>query len=372
MNDAPSVLNLRNALKTIVDPISGRDIVASGAASGLRVDDGGTAHFVLEASSSREEALAPPVPANPPPAPAPGLTPGPAPAPSPAPPPRGPLPASSATSPSPGGHDNPLGVARAGAADNEAPVLASVKNVIAVASGKGGVGKSTVAANLAIALARRGLKTGLLDADIYGPSLPTLLGLSEKPPMRDGKIVPREVHGVAAMSIGLLVDPEQALAWRGPMVMGAVRQLLNDVAWGELDVMVIDTPPGTGDAHLSLARTRRLTGAVIVSTPQEMALADVRRGIALFNKTNVPVIGVVENMAWLEGPDGARQYLFGEGGARRAAEDLGVPFLGEIPIVQQLREASDAGVPLAATASEGGVGALFDDLARRVSAVFAP
>ncbi|MEM9170638.1 MAG: Mrp/NBP35 family ATP-binding protein [Pseudomonadota bacterium] len=269
-----------------------------------------------------------------------------------------------------GGHDNPMGLARGpagrprkGRPSPDAPLLPEVKRVIAVASGKGGVGKSTVAANLAVALARTGARVGLLDADIYGPSLPTLFGIADKPPMRDDFIVPHEAHGVKLMSIGWLVDEDQALAWRGPMVMGAVRQLMRDVAWGPLDVLLIDTPPGTGDAHLTLAQSKKLDGAVIVSTPQEMALADVRRGVSLFRKVDVPVLGVIENMAYLEGPDGARTPLFGEGGARAAAVALGAPFLGEIPIYPALRAASDAGTPIVAADPDAPAAQRFRDLA---------
>ena len=245
-------------------------------------------------------------------------------------------------------------------------MLAGVKNVIAVASGKGGVGKSTIAANLAVAFAARGLRTGLLDADIYGPSLPVLFGLSGRPDIVDGKIIPVGKFGVRSMSIGLLVEERQALAWRGPMVMGAVRQLISDVDWGDLDILVIDTPPGTGDAHLTLAQSKLLTGAVIVSTPQEMALADVRRGVELFRKVNVPIIGIVENMAWLEDAGGARNYLFGKGGAERAAADLEAPFLGALPLYPDLRVASDEGVPLAARDPNGTVAAAFRALASKI------
>jgi len=256
--------------------------------------------------------------------------------------------AGAAPAPSPaGGHANPLGVRKKPQIEQAAEAMAGVKHVIAIASGKGGVGKSTVAANLAVAMAAAGYKTGLLDADIYGPSLPTLFGLKDKARLRDGKIMPVEAHGVRAMSIGMLVDPDQALAWRGPMVMGALKQLMSDVDWGTLDVMLVDTPPGTGDAHLSLIQSKRLTGAVIVSTPQEMALADVRRGVALFRKTETPILGVIENMAWLETPDGARHYVFGKGGAARVAQELDAPFLGAVPLYPALREASDAGTPLA-------------------------
>ena len=272
--------------------------------------------------------------------------------------------------PPPPSHDNPLRLAKQSRIEAAAEMLGGVRNVIAVASGKGGVGKSTVAANLAVAFARAGLKTGLLDADIYGPSLPTLFALTGKPAMREGKIVPIEKYGVAAMSIGLLVDADKALAWRGPMVMGAVRQLIGDVDWGTLDVLVVDTPPGTGDAHLTLAQSKRLTGAVIVSTPQEMALADVRRGVELFRTVRVPIIGVVENMAWLDDGSGGRTYLFGQGGAEKAAADLGVPFLGALPIYPDLRVASDEGEPIAARAPESPAAKAFDDLAAKIGAAF--
>lgn len=218
-----------------------------------------------------------------------------------------------------------------------------IRHIIAIASGKGGVGKSTLAANLAVSLARQGLKTGLMDADITGPSIPTLFGLDGKPEMQKGMMVPGEAHGVKCMSIGMLTDPETAIAWRGPMVMGAIVQLLQDVNWGSLDILLIDTPPGTSDAMLTLTQRVPLTGAVIVSTPQEMALADVRRGVSLFRKMEVPVLGLVENMAWLKTPDGEKQYLFGKGGAEQAATDLAIPFLGPLPLLPDLRAASDEG-----------------------------
>jgi len=231
---------------------------------------------------------------------------------------------------------------------------AGVAAIIAVASAKGGVGKSTVAVNLACALAALGQRVGLLDADVYGPSLPTLLGLVRAKPQvgADKKLKPMEAFGLKAMSIGFLVDPEQPMAWRGPVATGALRQLINDVDWGALDVLVIDMPPGTGDIQLSLAQSVPLAGAVIVSTPQELALADVRRGVAMFEKTHVPVLGVIENMAYFEAPGGARIHVFGEGGAKRTAEALGAPFLGELPLDVALRESGDAGAPLAAANPE--------------------
>lgn len=240
-----------------------------------------------------------------------------------------------------------------------------VKQVIAVASAKGGVGKSTVAVNLACAFAALGLRTGLLDLDVYGPSAPTLLGLAgQKPQMNADKTLrPLDAHGLKTMSIGYLVDPNAAMIWRGAMATSAVRQMIDDVAWGELDVLLLDLPPGTGDVQLTLVQRVPLAGAVIVSTPQELALADVRRGLAMFEKTHAPILGVIENMAYFETPDGARTYIFGQAGARRTAEAAGVPFLGEIPLDVRLRETSDAGAPLVATQPDHPVARRFRDIA---------
>ena len=332
-------MRVRDALATVSFPASGRDLVAEGLIAGLHIDADGRVRFALEIPQGAEidpealldaakQAVARVEGVAAVSAVATAHSPRPAPA--------------------AGGHDNPLGMQKKPQIADAAENLKSVRRVVAVASGKGGVGKSTVAVNLAVALARQGLKTGLLDADIYGPSLPTLLGVHGGAQMRDDKIVPFTAHGITAMSIGMLIEAEQALAWRGPMVMGALGQLMRDVDWGALDIMLVDTPPGTGDAHLSLIQSKRLDGAVIVSTPQELALADVKRGVSLFRKTGVPILGVVENMAWLEGANGERQYLFGEGGARRAAAELGAPFLGAIPLYPALRESADAGTPLAA------------------------
>jgi ATP-binding protein involved in chromosome partitioning len=223
-------------------------------------------------------------------------------------------------------------------------------STLAVASGKGGVGKSTVAVNLAASLAKRGYQVGLVDADIYGPSIPTMFGIvHEKPRVNDRrKIVPIERYGVRLLSMGLLADPDQAVIWRGPMVSGAVRQFLTDAEWGDLDYLILDLPPGTGDIQLTIVQTLELTGAIVVSTPQDVALADARRGVAMFQNVHVPVLGIVENMAYFTPPDlpDRKYYLFGEGGARRLAESLQVPFLGEVPIEQRLRESGDAGQPL--------------------------
>jgi len=243
--------------------------------------------------------------------------------------------------------------------------VARVKHVMAVASAKGGVGKSTVAVNLACAFAALGLRTGLLDLDVYGPSAPTLLGVAGKKPQMnaDKTLQPLAAHGLKTMSIGYLVDAASAMIWRGAMATSAVRQMLDDVAWGELDVLLLDLPPGTGDVQLTLLQRVPLAGAVIVSTPQELALADVRRGIAMFEKTHAPILGVIENMAYFEAPDGARTYIFGQGGARRTAEAAGAPFLGEIPIDVSLREASDAGAPLVATQPDHPVSQRFRQIA---------
>jgi ATP-binding protein involved in chromosome partitioning len=238
--------------------------------------------------------------------------------------------------------------------DEVSPLGATVRRVIAVASGKGGVGKSTLAVNLAVAMSLAGLKVGLLDADVYGPSVPRLLGLTGKPELDDnGKLRPLEAHGLRMMSIGNLVAEEAPVIWRGPMVHGVLRQMLADVAWGEMDVLVIDMPPGTGDAPLTLAKLARLSGAVIVSTPQDVALADARKAIGMFQKLDVPILGIVENMSAFVCPHcGERSEIFGHGGARREAERLGVPFLGEIPLDAVLRETSDAGTPIVAAQPE--------------------
>jgi ATP-binding protein involved in chromosome partitioning len=250
-----------------------------------------------------------------------------------------------------------------------APMLEGVGSVIAVASGKGGVGKSTTALNLAVALADMGLKTGLVDLDVHGPSLPRMLGVRDvQPEVKSGRLQPVQAWGISAMSIGLMVNEEQAMIWRGPMVMGAVTQLLGDVDWGRLDVLVLDLPPGTGDAQLTLAQKVKLAGALIVSTPQDIALLDARRGFTMFEKTGVPVLGLVENMSYFCCPEcGHRTELFGHGGARREAEKLGVPFLGEVPLLPEIRFSADEGRPIVHTDPESPAGQAYRKIAGTIA-----
>ena len=248
--------------------------------------------------------------------------------------------------------------------------IPGVRAIVAVASGKGGVGKSTVAINLALALSKLGRRVGLLDADIYGPSIPRMMGISGKPDTRDGKkLLPMEKFGLKTMSIGYLVAKDTPMIWRGPMVQSALTQMMMDVEWGELDVLIVDMPPGTGDAQLTMAQRVPLTGAVVVSTPQEIALIDARKGYAMFEKTHVPVFGIVENMAYFISPgSGEKSYIFGEGGARRMAEKLGCDFLGEVPLHMTIRETSDRGEPVVATAPDSAEAKPFIDIAARVAA----
>jgi ATP-binding protein involved in chromosome partitioning len=243
-----------------------------------------------------------------------------------------------------------------------------VEAIIAVASGKGGVGKSTTAVNLALGLSALDLKVGILDADIYGPSLPKLLAIKERPQTIGGtRLKPITRYGLTVMSIGFLIDEETPMIWRGPMVISALTQMLREVEWGTLDVMVVDMPPGTGDAQLTMAQQVPLKGAVIVSTPQDLALIDARRGVSMFKRVNVPVLGVVENMSYFLCPQcGARSDIFGHGGARREAERLGVPFLGEVPLHMAIREKSDAGLPVVATEPDGPHAQIYRDIAAKV------
>ncbi len=243
-----------------------------------------------------------------------------------------------------GGHPKP--------AADKAPV-AGVDRILAIASGKGGVGKSTVSSNLAVALARQGRRVGLLDADIYGPSQPRMMGTTKRPASPDGKtIIPLHAHGVTFMSIGLMLKEDEAVIWRGPMLMGALQQMLGQVEWGELDVLIVDLPPGTGDVQLTLAQKSHVTGAIVVSTPQDVALIDARKAINMFEKTKTPVLGMIENMSGFQCPNcGHETHIFGHGGAKADADRLGLPFLGEIPIDLDVRLAGDSGTPIAATDS---------------------
>ncbi len=228
-------------------------------------------------------------------------------------------------------------------------ILTNVKNTIAVASGKGGVGKSTVAVNLAVALAQDGAKVGLIDSDIYGPSIPLMMGINSSPKLENIKLIPLEAYGVKVMSIGFLVDPNQAVIWRGPMASGALRQFMTDVEWGDLDYLIFDLPPGTGDIQLTLVQTIPLSGAVIVTTPQDISLADARKGYAMFEKVNVPILGIIENMSYfICSHCGQREEIFSYGGGRKEAQKLGAVFLGEIPIDTKIRIGGDVGVPLVA------------------------
>ena len=248
--------------------------------------------------------------------------------------------------------------------------IPGVDAIIAVASGKGGVGKSTTAVNLALGLRDLGLRVGMLDADIYGPSLPKLFAIKEKPETIDGKrLKPIERYGLKIMSIGFLIEEETPMIWRGPMVMSALTQMLHEVEWGKLDIIVVDMPPGTGDAQLTMAQQVPLKGAVIVSTPQDLALIDARRGVAMFKRVNVPVLGVVENMSYFLCPEcGTRSDIFSHGGARHEAERLGVPFLGEVPLHMTIREKSDAGLPVVATEPDGPHAKIYRDIAAKVLA----
>jgi ATP-binding protein involved in chromosome partitioning len=362
----PSSDALRAALRAIKDPASGSDIVSAGLVEGIEVR-GGLVQVVLLTDRAHAEAMEPvrrSVEALL--AKQPGVTNATAVLTAhKAPPPQ--------AQPAPGGHGHahghghgPAGGGPAGG-QKQPMLLPDVKAVIAVASGKGGVGKSTVAVNLAVSLARQGLHTGLLDADIYGPSLPRMLGIHRKPEVRNDRMVPLQAWGLSAMSIGFLVDEEQPMIWRGPMVMGALEQMMGQVEWGALDVLVVDMPPGTGDAQLTMAQRVALTGAVIVSTPQDIALIDARRGVRMFEKTRVPVLGLVENMSFFCCPNcGHRSDIFGHGGARAEAARLGTEFLGEIPLLLDIRTASDAGTPIAASAPDSEAGRAYAELARRV------
>jgi ATP-binding protein involved in chromosome partitioning len=243
-----------------------------------------------------------------------------------------------------------------------------IRNAIAVASGKGGVGKSTVAVNLAVVLAQSGARVGLLDADIYGPNVPTMMGVEKLPAPTSNKLKPAEAYGVKLMSIGFLVKPDQPLIWRGPMLHSAIRQFLTDVDWGELDYLIVDLPPGTGDAALSLAQSLPLSGGVIVTLPQQVSLDDARRGLEMFRQLDVPIFGVVENMSFLQLPDGQKMDIFGSGGGERLALEAGVPFIGAIPMDPSVRQGGDNGVPVVVSQPESSVAKALQFIAEDVAA----
>jgi len=245
--------------------------------------------------------------------------------------------------------------------------VAGIKHIIAVASGKGGVGKSTTSVNLALGLASQGLSVGILDADIYGPSMPRMMGIQDKPTAQGKILKPLEGYGLKVMSMGFLIEEDTPMIWRGPMVIQALTQMLRDVDWGELDVLVVDMPPGTGDAQLTMAQQVPLAGAVIVSTPQDIALIDARKGLNMFRKVEVPLLGLVENMSFFVCPScGERSEIFGHGGAREEAEKLGIPFLGEIPLHMDIRTNSDGGTPITASEPEGQHAMAYKDIAVQV------
>jgi ATP-binding protein involved in chromosome partitioning len=259
-----------------------------------------------------------------------------------------------------------------GAGRSDAQPISGIRNTIAVASGKGGVGKSTVAVNLAVTLARAGARVGLLDADVYGPSIPLMMGVHDKPLMNNNRIVPLEAHGVRVMSIGFLLDPQRALIWRGPLVTQLINQFLNDVEWGQLDYLIIDLPPGTGDVQLTLVQKIPISGAVIVTTPQDVALADAVKGLKMFQEVKTPVLGIIENMSGFICPNCHEVHrIFGEGGGRRTAEQYDVPYLGEVPIEQTVREGGDEGVPVAIAHPESQTAAAFTTVAGRVAGAIA-
>jgi len=343
---------VRQALATIQLPDSGQNIVDSGLLQGLVIKDGRVV-ATLAVDAARAEALEPLRAAA---AKAIEAVRGVASA-------TVVLTASSRPQPAPKERQNPTPEPTAGGQG-----IPGVGAIIAVASGKGGVGKSTVAVNLALGLKAAGRRVGLLDADVYGPSVPRMLGINERPRSADGKTMqPLTAHGLKCMSMGFLVAEDTATIWRGPMVAGALQQMIGDVDWGPLDVLVIDMPPGTGDAQLTIAQRLPLLGAVIVSTPQDIALIDARKGLAMFERVDVPVFGFVENMSYFACPHcGQRSEIFGHGGARQWAEKLGAGFLGEIPLHIAIRETSDAGQPIVASAPDSAEAEAFLAVARRV------
>ena len=352
---------IRKVLETVIDPASGAGVPASGLLGGIATR-GGNVDITLNVDPARGAALEPlrqaceqAVRAMPGVLSATAVLTAERPAP--------PAPAR------PGqGHGHSHGPAAKTTGGGGRIDVPGVKHIIAVASGKGGVGKSTTAVNLALGLAANGIATGLLDADIYGPSMPRMLGVTEKPESLDGKLLkPIERYGLRTMSIGYIVNEDTPMIWRGPMVSSALEQMLRDVQWGELDVLVVDMPPGTGDAQLTLAQRVALAGAVIVSTPQDIALVDARKGLAMFRKVAVPVLGIVENMSYFLCPKcGERSEIFGHGGAREEAEKLGVPFLGEIPLHLDIRTTSDSGHPIVVDQPDSPHTQVYKNIAGRV------
>ena len=332
----PAVIreDVLGTLARIPDPATGKSLVAAGLIQGLVVRDGHVS-FAIEVPAARGAAAEP---LRKQAEAAVGALPG----------------VLSVTAVLTAHHEAAAGAGPTRSTPSEPAGIPGVAAVIAVASGKGGVGKSTVAVNLALALAKLGLKTGLLDADIYGPSVPRLLDIHEKPHSLDGKsLQPIEKFGIKTMSIGFLIREDEPMVWRGPMVTSALSQMLMDVTWAPLDVLVVDMPPGTGDAQLTMAQRVPLKGVVIVSTPQDLALIDARKGLAMFRKTKVPILGIVENMSVFVCPHcGSESHIFSHGGARKVAESLDTPFLGEIPLVPVIRETSDAGMPIVAQAPQ--------------------
>ncbi len=266
------------------------------------------------------------------------------------------------------GHSHPPAGGPSRGPGNVKAGVPGVGAIVAVASGKGGVGKSTTAVNFALGLQANGLRVGILDADIYGPSVPRLLKISGRPEQIDGRLIkPMENYGLKAMSMGFLVDEETAMIWRGPMVQSALLQMLREVAWGDLDVLVVDMPPGTGDAQLTMAQQVPLAGAVIVSTPQDLALIDARKAVTMFRKVEIPLLGIVENMSYFLAPDTGKRYdIFGHGGARAEAERIGVPFLGEVPLTMDIRERSDLGTPIVHAEPDGEIANIYKDIAAKV------
>jgi ATP-binding protein involved in chromosome partitioning len=351
MTTAPTQEALREALRAITDPASGKDIVSAGLVEAIELR-GSLVQVALLTDRAHAQAMEPvrrsveQVLAR-----QPGITNA----------------SAVLTAHKPPSQAAPAAGHGHGHGQRQPLLLPEVKSIVAVASGKGGVGKSTVAVNLAVALARAGHRTGLLDADIYGPSLPRMLGLSRKPEVRRERMIPLQAWGLACMSIGFLVDEETPMIWRGPMVMGALEQMMGQVEWGPLDILVVDMPPGTGDAQLTMAQRVALTGAVIVSTPQDIALVDARRGVRMFERVHVPVLGLVENMSFFCCPAcGHRSEIFGHGGARAEARRLGAEFLGEVPLLLDIRTASDSGTPIVAAAPESEAAHAFAALAARV------